>query len=342
MDLPGEKAAKIQVLVPDDKPATRPEHRNVARWTNGWDLSPSAKRAVVEARGDLFTVPAEKGDVRNLTRTPGAASGIRPGLRTASGSPICRRERRVRGPRHRQRRRLPDRQVTKGGTTFRFAPVWSPDSSRIAFSDKTMTLWWVDVATGKVTKVDKSEDGEIHDYQWSSDSRWLAYSRPMPSQVTSQLVLYSTETGEATPVTSGLTDDANPAFDPRESGSTSSRVGPWPPSSAVRAQFLLRGHRQDLRGEPPQGRRIAVAPRATRRRGRRRRRTGRRTTRSRSLPARTKGRRGARRPRGRPRRMTRRRNPRPSGSTSMGSARGSSRSPSPPAGTSASGPSRGS
>ena len=72
MDLPSEQVAKIQVLVPDDKPATRAEFRDVSKWIENADLSPSAKRAVIEARGELFTVPAEHGDVRNLTNTPGA------------------------------------------------------------------------------------------------------------------------------------------------------------------------------------------------------------------------------------------------------------------------------
>jgi len=72
LDLPSDKPVAVKVLVPDDRPATRPELRNVSRFINGYDLSPSAKRAVFEARGDLFTVPAEKGDVRNLTHSPGS------------------------------------------------------------------------------------------------------------------------------------------------------------------------------------------------------------------------------------------------------------------------------
>src|SRR5262249_61396396 len=72
LDLADEKLHKLSVQVPDDKPATRAEYRSVADWMGGLDLSPSGKRAVIEARGELFTVPAEKGDVRGRTNTPGA------------------------------------------------------------------------------------------------------------------------------------------------------------------------------------------------------------------------------------------------------------------------------
>ena len=214
MGLADERPAKIRILVPDDKPAARAEYRNVAKWTTAWAISPSGKRAVLEARGELFTVPAEKGDVRNLTQTPGARE--RDPAWSPDGKWIAYLS--DEGGEYQihiigSDGRTPDRQVTRGASTFRFAPQWSPDSKKLAFSDKTRTLWWCEIATGKLTRVDKSEYGEIQQFAWSGDSRWLAYSRPAENNF-NQLALYSLGTGKSTTLSSGMTDDFSPSFDP--------------------------------------------------------------------------------------------------------------------------------
>jgi tricorn protease len=213
LDLPGGTPRKLQVLVPDDKPEARAGHRNVAKWITDFDLSPSAKRAVFAARGDLFTVPAEKGDVRLLVGTPGARE--RDPAWSPDGKWIAylsdqtgEYELWVVG----SDGRTAPRRVTTGGATFRFAPRWSPDAKKLAFSDKTLTLWWCDVATGKLTKVDKGEHAEIHDYAWAPDSKWLAYSKANAAGF-QQLQLYALG-GAVTTVSTGMMDDFSPAFDP--------------------------------------------------------------------------------------------------------------------------------
>src|SRR5262249_32846961 len=171
-------------------------------------------RALAEAGGDIFSVPAEKGDPRALTA--GSAARERGPVWSPDGKWIAYLSDRtgeyevyVTGADG----RTPERQVTKDGTTFRFDLRWSPDSAKIAFSDKTLALWWVDVAKGTTTKGDTSLYGEIHDYVWSADSRWIAYSKPDGAGL-SQLTLYSLESGRATVVSDGMSNDFGPSFDP--------------------------------------------------------------------------------------------------------------------------------
>jgi tricorn protease len=214
MDLPGEKARKLQVMVPDDKPGTRAELRNVAPFVGSGDLSPSAKRAVLEARGEIFTVPEKKGDVRNLTRSPGVRE------RSPVWSPDGRwiaylsdrsgeYEIHVVG----SDGKTPERQVTKGADTYRYSLIWSPDSKKIAFSDKTLALYWVEVESGRITEVDRNDYAEFDGFVWSGDSRWLAYSKA-GANYHRQIMIHSIDSGDSTPVSSGMFDGFGPAFDP--------------------------------------------------------------------------------------------------------------------------------
>ncbi|HET6278921.1 MAG TPA: S41 family peptidase [Candidatus Polarisedimenticolia bacterium] len=213
MDLPAEKARKIQVMVPDDKPGTRAELRDVATFVGSGDLSPSAKRAVLEARGDIFTVPAKKGDVRNLTRSPGVRE--RAPVWSPDGRLIAylsdrsgEYEIHVVG----SDGSTAERQVTQGADTYRYDLVWSPDSKKIAFSDKTLALYWVEVESGRITEVDRNHYSEIREFVWSGDSRWLAYAKS-GANYHRQILLHSLDSGESKLVSGGMFDDFSPAFD---------------------------------------------------------------------------------------------------------------------------------
>ena len=106
-----------------------------------------------------------------------------------------------------------ERQVTKDGRIFRFPPEWSPDSKKLAFGDKDSKLFWVDVASGKVTEADRSLRADIQDYRWSPDSRFLAYTKPGANSFPS-IWIYSLDDGKARQLTSDMTAEAEPTWDP--------------------------------------------------------------------------------------------------------------------------------
>ncbi len=214
MDLPGGKPKKIEVQVETDAVLARPELTKVADLIGGASISPSAKRVAFEARGELFTVPAKHGDVRRLTSTPGEYE------RYPAWSPDGKwvsyfsdatgeYELYVRA----QDGTGEPRQITHGRKSFMFSQQWSPDSRKIAFPDKTWSLNWVDVESGKVTQVDRSNVTDITDYAWSPDSKWLTYVMSDPNNYNS-IWLYSLDGGKNLRVTGELTDDNSPTFDP--------------------------------------------------------------------------------------------------------------------------------
>lgn len=209
------KAAPVSIRVEGDLPRTLPYVAKVADDIQATSLSMTGKRAFVEARGDLFSVPAEKGEIRNLTGTPGireSAPAASPDGRWVAylsdrtgESEIYVRPADGSGA---------ERRVTSDGHIWRFPPIWSPDSKRLAFSDKDRKLQLVDVKSGKVTVADESDNGDINDYQWSPDSRFLAYTKTSET-LQPAIWIYSVESGKPRALTDGLTVDANPIFDPQ-------------------------------------------------------------------------------------------------------------------------------
>jgi tricorn protease len=181
-------------------------------------ISPTGARILAEARGDIFTVPAEKGDTRNMTRTPGSAE------RDPSWSPDGKSiayfsdasgeyQLYVRD----QDGLKPPKVIDLGpDPSFFYAPHWSPDSKRIAFADKHLRLWYVDVAGGKPVKIDtglRGGFGATTELSWSPDSQWIAYTRDLESQMRA-VFFYSLATHSTKQITDGMSNAAHPIFDP--------------------------------------------------------------------------------------------------------------------------------
>ena len=181
-------------------------------------ISPTGVRAAFEARGEIISVPAKKGDARDVTRTTGAAERFpawSPDGQTlayfsdAGGAYHLE----LRG----QTGMGEPRSIRLGeDDTYYYAPVWSPDGAHIAYSNSRNEIWIATVATGKTTKVDTEPLGGFGEggvpLSWSPDSRWLTYARSIRNRL-SAVFVYDVAKGAFTQVTDGLSDARLPAFD---------------------------------------------------------------------------------------------------------------------------------
>jgi tricorn protease len=211
------KDEQVSVTVPGDMPQLQPHWQKVARRILHSNISPTGARAVFEAHGDIFTVPAEKGDVRDITDTPGTAE------RDPSWSPDGKwiayfSDASGEYALHiRDQKGLEPAKVISLGSnaSFYYSPVWSPDSKKIAFSDKRLQLWYVDIDKPDPVKVDTnySEEAE-NDYSqaWSPDSKWIVYTKLLPSYLHA-IYVYSLDTAKSTQITDGMSDCQSPNFD---------------------------------------------------------------------------------------------------------------------------------
>ncbi len=210
------QATRVKITVRGDFPEVRPQFKSLATAIDGGGISPTGQRALLSARGWVFTVPASKGDARLVSNTQGVHR------RDPAWSPDGKTIAYISDEKGQQQLSLVDqatgneRFVPLGDAVrYYYTPNWSPDSKTIAYTDHARNVWIVDVATGKNTKVDKSIfiDPRLNlAPSWSPDSKWLTYVRDTESHMKAVFV-YSTETGKATQITDGLADADNAIFD---------------------------------------------------------------------------------------------------------------------------------
>jgi len=204
----------LHVRINADLPYARPHFEPGKYDIEAYQISPSGTRGLFEARGEIFTVPAKKGDVRNLTRTPGVFE--RAPAWSPDGQSICffsdasgEYELVVSDQKGYQKTH-----ISLGKTSFFYSPIWSPDSKKIAFTDKSLNLAYVDLDTKTVVQVDR----DTYDHPsrslnpaWSPDSQWLAYTRRLDNHIRA-VHLYSLAEAKITQVTDGMSDATNACF----------------------------------------------------------------------------------------------------------------------------------
>jgi tricorn protease len=211
------RSKRVEIHLNGDLPATRPHFEKVADMIQNAAISPTGARAVFEARGEILTVPAEKGDIRNLTRTTGVSE------RDPAWSPDGKWIAYFSDESGEYALHLEDqsglgevKKINLGNPpSYFYSPTWSPDSKKIAYTDKRLNLWYVDIEKSTPVKAttERFEDpSSSMSQEWSPDSKWLTYTKYLPNHQHAVFV-YSLETTKESQITDGTADSRFPVFD---------------------------------------------------------------------------------------------------------------------------------
>ncbi len=210
------KAHVVNITAAGDFPWMMPRWEDVTSRMTNLALSPTGKRVVIESRGEIFTVPAEKGDIRNITRSSGSAE------RDPAWSPdgkyisyFSDKSGEYKLVIESQDGLAPPREIALPNPTHYYTPSWSPDSKKLVYTDTNLKVWVLDVATGKAKTVGNDPwmvPARTVNPAWSPDSKWVAYAGHL-NTLYHAIFVSNVETGENKQVTDGLADAVWPAWD---------------------------------------------------------------------------------------------------------------------------------
>jgi tricorn protease len=219
LDLSTEKIREVKVNVVTDGATLLTQNENVEKLIQNFSILYNGSRALFEARGEIFSVPAENGAVINLTQSSGSAerypawspNGKYVAYFSDKNGEYQLTIRDIENP-------SSEKTLTSFEDGFRYKIYWSPDSKKLAFIDQTMTVYYYDMDKGKSIKVDKQRwmyEGNLQNFSvsWSSDSRYIAYEKELESRF-SAIAIYDTKEDKIHQVTTGYYSDSSPVFDP--------------------------------------------------------------------------------------------------------------------------------
>jgi len=217
LDLKTNQSQKVNIRVTADLTSVRTRFERVGPRISAAAISPSGARAVFEARGEILSVPADKGDARNLTGTTGvmerdpawSPDGKWIAYFSDESGEYALHLRNQTGMGEVKKINLGD------PPSFFYSPTWSPDSKKIAYTDKRLNLWYVDIEKGAPVKVDTNtydNPWRVMDPAWSPDNKWITYTKQLKNRMCAVFV-YSLETGKSTQISDGLSDTRFANFD---------------------------------------------------------------------------------------------------------------------------------
>jgi tricorn protease len=209
-------ARTVHVNVAGDMPQVRPHWVKFSGLNNA-AISPSGVRALFESHGQIFSVPAEHGDTRNISDAPNTAN------RDPAWSPdgnwiafFSDRSGEYKLYLRDQKNNAPARAIDLGAPSYYYSPVWSPDSKKIAYVDKHQNLWYVNIDKGTPVKVATDDYGGFgrpsFSAAWSPDSAWITYTNILSNHLHTVFV-YSVDDKITHQITDGLSDVRFPRFD---------------------------------------------------------------------------------------------------------------------------------